>query len=211
MEQRLRRQLASNEDMAKPIVIERTGKELKVTRAGVLDADYVDLFEPEDQRYPMYPQLWLKKGEWDAIRERIAALLGGSLRSTDPRDPKPITFDTIIDLVEGFPYDRREPSMSWVPGALCRVLERQRERCGGRAWLYAREMHRRVRYLDTGILSGPEVNLLRQHGAPVFCAFWDHAAKIKTSSGEEPARAYWHPTLVFDAKMPRVVVNVSPT
>ena len=106
----------------------------------------------------------------------------------------------LVDLV---PYDVTQPSQSWIPGLLRRVLEQQRDRCHNRAWLYTRGMDRRTRQLTTGALSGDVLKDLRNLDAPVFCAFRDPGKLI------EGANPFWYPTVVFDRGMPNVVVNVT--
>lgn len=212
MEQRLRQYIASERNLEKPIPIDR-GANLKVTRAGVLDPNYIDLFEAEDQRYPSHPEMWLAPGEYESIKSRVEGLLGRALpREMDPRAPKEIDFATLLDLVRTFPYRRVDSSIGWIPTALTRVLEQQHARAPGqRAWLYVREMNRRVTQLSTGALSGTEIERLQTQAGPVFCAFWDRAKSVIVAAGQPEARPYWYPTLLFDASMPRVVVNVSPT
>ncbi|WP_083458149.1 Z1 domain-containing protein [Sandaracinus amylolyticus] len=201
IEQRLRRQLAAA-DLGKPIVIERTGS-LRPTRNAVLDPTYIDAFDAEDQVYPIHPDLTLKRSEYEAIAGRIEALIGDSL-STEPQ-LVPIEFDVMLELVETFPYNRKELSSSWVPAAIGRVLERQRDRCKGRAYLYTRRMNRRRSMLTTGAVSGKELERLRNQDGPVFAAFRDDGKQI----ADRPANEFWYPTVVFDRQMPSVIVNVT--
>jgi hypothetical protein len=212
MEQRLRQYIGSQTNLEKPIPIDRSTS-MKVTRGGVLDPNYIDLFEPEDQRYPTYPEMWLPTGEYETIKKRVETLLDGAAlpRKMNPETPHEISFEQLVDLVSTFPFRAGDSFIGWVPTALVRVLEQHRARSPGqRAWLYVREMNRRVTKFSGGALSGAEVVALQKHRGPVFCAFWDQAAAVETVD-EPPARRYWYPTLVFDETMARVVVNVSPT
>jgi len=202
IERRLRRQLAAA-DMGKQIVIERATN-LKTTRGTVLDPSYIDVFDGEEQVYPRHPQLDLPRADYEKISERIKSLVGGQL-STKPQLQR-IDYEELMQLVDTFPYDAKGESSSWIPGVLKRVLEKQRERCAGRAYLYTRKTQRESRFFATGVLSGKELADLRQQDGPVFCAFRDDGLLI--SSG--PGAPFWHPSLVLDKDMPSLVVNVTP-
>lgn len=200
IETRLRRQLRTA-DLNKQIVIERSAN-LRATRGGVLDPDFVDAFAAEDQVYPHYPLATMSAAAYREITAQMQKLLGGALSTASQRVE--IGFDDLISLVTLVPYDDKQPSQSWIPEVIVRVLEQQRERCGDRAYLFTRKMERRKAPFATGALSGPEVSELRTLGRPVFCAFRDDGTKL---AGAHP---FWYPTVVFDNEMPSVVVNVTP-
>lgn len=202
IEQRLRRQLAAA-DLGKQIIIEKAAN-LNPTRRAVLDPTYIDAFDAEDQVYPHHPDVTMKPAEYQRITVWIQRLVGGALSKDEQLQL--IEFDELLALVDSFPYDAKPDSSSWVPGAIRRVLERQRERCKGRAYLYTRKMNRRGHFLTTGALSGDELKHLRAQNGPVFAAFRDDGRGIKSIA----ASAYWYPTVVFDREMPSVIVNVTP-
>jgi hypothetical protein len=199
IERRLRRQLASA-DMRRQIVLERTDN-LFPTRRTVLDPDFVDAFAAEDQVFPHYPHISMSPDKYDAITTEIQRLMGGALsRDSEPVD---VTLDDVLRLVDTVPYDERQQSSSWIPRVLTRVLEQQRERCNGRAYLYTRKMQRTKHALTTAALSGKELTRLRSLDAPVFCAFRDDGKEMPK------ANPFWYPTVVFDRGMPNIVVNVT--
>ncbi len=201
MEQRLRKQLTVA-NLAEPIAIERTST-LQPTRRTVLDPDYIDAFSAGDQIYPVYPDLRLDSATYGKINARIAALVGGLASDTQIVQ---IDFDTLVQLVEEIPFDVSLGSSSWLPPVLIRVLEQQRARCGGKAWLLTRRMKRRSTAFATGALSGDELDAARSRNAPTFCAFRDDGSQVHCTP---PASPYWYPTLVFDKGMSDVIVNVS--
>ncbi len=202
IERRLRRQLKSA-DIGKQIVIE-TAANLRATRGAVLDPTYIDVFEGEEQVFPKHPDLFMKNAEYEKLADRIRHLVGGQL----DKDPQlvPLDYDELLNLVDDFPYGEKGESSSWLPGVLRRVLEKQRERCEGRAYLYTRQTKRTGRVFATGALSGPELAELRSKDGPVFCAFRDDGQRIEGVA----ANRFWYPTLVLDKEMPSVVVNVTP-
>jgi hypothetical protein len=202
IERRLRRQLATA-DMNAQIVLERSAT-LFPTRRGVLDPDFLDAFAAEDQVFPHYPLLTMAPDDYRRTTSEIQRLVGGAL-SVDPQRAE-ISFDDLLRLVDLVPYDDKQPSQSWVPAVIIRVLEQQRERCRGRAYVFTRKMQRRTPYLTTGALSGESLKELRNLDAPVFCAFRDDGSRIAGIAGAHP---FWYPTVVFDRRMPNVVVNVT--
>ena len=202
IERRLRRQLLAA-DMGKQIVIEKAAN-LNPTRRAVLDPSYIDAFDAEEQVFPKYPDFQLKRAEYLRLYKKVEALMGGAI---DSDGPAPIPFDTLIELIEEFPYDTKGPSSSWIPGVLRRVLERQRERCADRAYLFTRKMRRRTRVFATGALSGDELKFLRTQNGPVFCAFRDDGRSIPDVA--QPTE-FWYPTLVLDQNMPSLIVNTTP-
>jgi hypothetical protein len=201
IEGRLRKQLATA-DLGVPIPIERTGT-LQATRRAVLDPDYLDAFSAGDQVFPIYPDLSLSSAEFEKLRERIRSLCGGTLPNDKADDVRSIDFDEMLLLIEEFPYDTKVESSSWVPRAIKSVLERQRERLQGRAYLHTRSMNRKKNHLPTGALEGEVLKSLRELDGPVFCAFKDDGLLIPN------AKPFWYPTVVFDRKMPSVIVNVT--
>src|SRR5258706_1045514 len=134
----------------------------------------------------------MKTKEYEAMFERVRKLVGGEF--TADFQLEPIEFDELLSLVEDLPYNEKEPSSSWIPSVLIRVLERQRERCKGHAYIYTRKMVRKTNHFIGGALSGPELAEIRKKDGPVICAFRDDGHAIK----EEVASPYWYPTLVFD-------------
>lgn len=202
IERRLRKQLRAA-DMAKQIVIEKASN-LKATRGSVLDPTYIDIFQGEEQVFPKCPDLSMSRATFERLTGRIRELVGGHL------DMKPqfvsLAYDDLLSLVDDFPYDAKGESSSWLPGVLRRVLEKQRERCQERAYLYTRRTNRTKRVFATGALSGPELAKMRSHDGPVFCAFRDDGKDIEGP----PANEFWYPTLVLDREMPSLVVNVTP-
>lgn len=199
IEGRLRRQLRST-TLDGPIVIEKSAG-LYPTRRGVLDPEFIDAFAAEDQVFPYYPLISMQSERYQSIAIELQRLVGGSL-STEAQQAQ-ITIDDAIKLVDLIPYDDSQQSSSWIPGLLRRVLEAQRQRCQGSAFLFTRRMQRQRDTLTTGALSGDELRRLRTLNRPVFCAFRDDGKKIAG------ANAFWYPTLVFDSGMPNVVVNVT--
>jgi hypothetical protein len=204
IERRLRRQLVAA-DMGKQIVVEKAAN-LTPTRRSVLDPSYIDAFDAEDQIFPIYPDFAMKRAKYQRLLGIIQRLVGGSL-STE-RQLAAISFDELLTLVDEFPYDDKEVSSSWMPGVLRRVLEKQRERCSSRAYVYTRRTERRVRIFATGALSGKELQDLRALDGPVFCAFRDDGKLIPPES--RPANEFWYPTLVLDRNMPSLIVNTTP-
>jgi hypothetical protein len=200
IERRLRRQLA-NADMDHPIAVEKAPN-LSPTRRAVLDPSYIDAFDAEDQIFPLAPDFTLTPTEYERIESRVKALLGGDLGE---RGPVPIRFDDMLDLVEEFPFDASHGSSKWLPGVVRKVLEKQRERCAGRAYLYSRQMTRRKQLLATGALEGNELKHLRGLDGPTFCAFRDDGKAMKTK-----VPRYWYPTVVLDAHTPSLIINTTP-
>jgi hypothetical protein len=202
IERRLRKQLIAV-DMGKQIVVEKAAN-LKATRNSVLDPSYIDIFDGDEQVFPKHPDFLIKRADYEKIHARVRKLVGGQL-STEAQ-LVPIEYDELLALVDDFPYDAKGESSSWLPGVLRRVLERQRERCNGRAYLFTRKTNRKIRVFATGALSGPELAELRGKDGPVFCAFRDDGKLIP----DAPANEFWYPTLVLDKNMPSLVVNVTP-
>jgi hypothetical protein len=199
IECRLRRQLASA-DMSRQLVLEKSGS-LFPTRRSVLDPDFIDAFAAEDQVFPHYPLFSMDSDQYEGVASEIQRLVGGALKMESQTTP--IQFDDFLRLLDMIPYDERQPSSSWIPGLIARVLEQQRERCGGQSFLFTRKMSRRSQVLTTGALSGAELARLRALDGPVFCAFRD------TGAGIPGANPFWYPTVVFDRGMPNVVVNIT--
>jgi hypothetical protein len=202
IERRLRKQLIAA-DMGKQIVIEKASN-LKTTRGTVLDPSYIDVFDAEDQVFPKHPDLAMARAEYERIHARVQKLVGGQLSTSAQLEA--IDYDELLKLVDEFPYNSKFESSSWIPGVLRRVLEKQRERCEGRAYLYTRKTNRKTRTFATGVLSGKELAELRDMDGPVLCAFRDDGKLIPAP----PANEFWHPTLVLDKGMPSLVVNVTP-
>jgi hypothetical protein len=202
IERRLRKQLSAA-DMGKQIVLEKAAN-LKATRGSVLDPTYIDIFDGEEQVFPKHPDFSMSRGEYERLAERVRELVGGQLSTT--RQLVPLAYDDLLKLVDEFPYDAKGESSSWLPAVLRRVLERQRERCQDRAYLFTRKTNRTLRVFATGALSGPELSELRSKDGPVFCAFRDDGKGIEGLRANE----FWYPTLVLDKNMPSLVVNVTP-
>jgi Z1 domain len=203
IEQRLRRQLVAA-DMGRQIVIEKAAN-LKPTRGVVLDPTYIDAFDAEDQCYPIYPDFRISRRDYEAIQRKIVALLGEPLDNKHAQTQL-IDYDALLELIELLPYNIRYPSARWIPGVLRRVVERQRERCQGRAYLHTRRTRRKGLTFTTGALSGEELKELRMKDGPVICAFRDDGSGIKDAKANE----FWYPTLVLDHKMPSLIVNTTP-
>lgn len=203
IERRLRRNLQTA-DMGKQIVIEKA-KNLNPTRRTVLDPSYIDAFDAEEQVFPIYPDFHQSAAEYQKVLTKVRSLVGGQLSKDDQLAD--IGFDDLLWLVDEFPYDEKGASSSWIPGVLRRVLEKQRERCNGKAKIYTRMMARKTPVFATGALSGEELKELRGQGVPVFCAFRDNGKKIQ---GVVVERDFWYPTLVFDSKMPSLIINTTP-
>lgn len=201
IERRLRRQLEAA-DMGKPLLIEKADS-LIPTRRAVLDPNYIDAFDAEDQVFPKYPHVTLPTKKYQEINAKIQQLVGGSLASAPQLVAVP--FDALLELVTLMPYDERQESSSWIPVVLRKLLEKQRERCAGRAYLYTRKTQRTKTVFATGALSGSELAELRTKDGPVLCAFRDEGKAIK----EVAAHPFWYPTLVFDRGMPGVIFNSS--
>lgn len=204
IERRLRRQLAGA-DMGKQIVVEKAAN-LNPTRRTVLDPSYIDAFDGEDQIFPKYPDFAMSSERYEEIRSKVQQLIGGAL-STDPQLQE-ISFDDLLGLIDDFPYNSKEASSSWIPGVLRRVVEKQRQRCGGCAYLYTRKMNRKVAVFATGVLAGAVLKDLRGKNGPVFCAFRDDGQLIPDQP--HPPRPFWYPTLVLDRNMPSLIVNTTP-
>lgn len=204
IERRLRRQLAAA-DMGKQIVVEKAAN-LNPTRRTVLDPSYIDAFDAEDQIFPKYPDFSMSPTRYEEIRSKIQQLIGGSL-SIEPQLSE-VSFDDLLQLIDDFPYNSKEASSSWIPGVLRRVLEKQRQRCGGRAYLYTRKMNRKIDVFATGALEGAVLKELRGKNGPVFCAFRDDGRLIPKLP--HPPREFWYPTLVLDRNMPSLIVNTTP-
>jgi hypothetical protein len=171
-------------------------------RRNVIDPEFIDAFAAEDQVFPHYPLVTMKAGDYAAMTAEIQRLVGGVLNVKG--QTVEVSFDDMLRLVDMVPYDRSKPSSSWIPGMIKHVLEQQRTRCGGRAFLHTRKMNRRKDTLTTGALNGDELDELRGKAGPVFCAFRDDGTLI---AGAKP---FWYPTVVFDRGMPNVVVNITP-
>jgi hypothetical protein len=206
IERRLRKQLASA-DMGKQIVVERASN-LRTTRSSVLDPNYIDVFDGQEQVYPPYPDFAMPHSEYERIDARIRALVGGHFNDT--AQLVTIAYDQLLALIDDFPYDKKKESSSWVPTVLRRVIEMQRERCEGRAYLYTRKMNRKTRVFGSGVLEGEVRDRLHAKDGPVFCAFRDDGKGIKTDAANPPANKFWYPTLVLDKDMPSMVVNITP-
>jgi hypothetical protein len=202
VEQRLRRQLAAAE-AGRPIVIQNAAG-LKPTRSGVLDPTYIDAFDAGDHIYPVYPKLSMNEREYRKIEDKIKSLIGGDL--SVQTQTASIAYDELLELIDLLPYNDKLDSSTWIPGVLRKLLERHRTRCGGRAFLHTRRMSRKKTPFATGALEGEELKRLRQCGGPVICAFRDDGSKISVGG----ATSYWYPSLVLDASMDSVVVNVTP-
>ncbi len=202
IEQRLRRHLASA-DMSRPIAMERA-KNLNPTRRAVLDPTYIDAFDATDQVFPTHPDLKMKPKDHEAMTGRIKNLVGGQF--TLDSQLEPISFDELLALVEDLPFNEKETSNSWAPTVLRKVLEHQRERVKGRAYIYTRKMSREISHFIGGALSSKELAEIREQDGPVICAFRDDGKKIRG----ERASAYWYPTLVFDRDMKSLLINVTP-
>lgn len=203
IEQRLRRQLVAA-DMGRPIIIEKAAN-LKPTRGVVLDPTYIDAFDAEEQIYPIYPDFSMTRGAYVKLQEKVQTLLRKPLDNKHSQC-EPIDYEALLELVHELPYNTKMPSSSWIPGVLQRVLERQRDRCEGRAYLYTRRTHRKTPEFTTGALSGPALKELRQKDGPVICAFRDDGTGITNQRASE----FWYPTLVLDHNMPSLIVNTTP-
>jgi len=202
IETRLRRQLIAA-DMGRPILIEKAGN-LKPTRQGVLDPTYIDAFDADEQIYPIWPDFKLPRADYESIQNRVQGLVGGSLDSK--AQTVQISYEELLELVDLLPYNKSHGSSSWVPGVLRKVLEGQRERCGGRAYLHTRKTKRTTEEFTTGALNGTEKEKLQGLDGPVICAFRDDGRDIKGVSANE----FWYPTLLLDRNMPSVIVNTTP-
>ncbi|HEY4243191.1 MAG TPA: Z1 domain-containing protein [Kofleriaceae bacterium] len=202
IEQRLRRHLKTA-DMSRPIPIERA-KHLNPTRRTVLDPTYIDAFDATDQVFPTHPDLKMKSKEFQGMTARVKELVGGQF--SNDAQLEQISFDELLTLVEDLPYNDKETSNSWVPSVLVKVLEHQRERVKGRAYIYTRKMAREATHFVGGALSGTELADIRQMDGPVICAFRDDGTHIR----KQPANQYWYPTLVFDRDMKSLLINVTP-
>ena len=202
IESRLRRQLGTA-DLERPVAIEKAAN-LKVTRSSVLDPTYIDVFDGQEQVYPTHPDFSMSHAKYEGIRKRIQKLVGGQL-STEPQEVL-IDYDELLALIDDFPYNMKGESSSWQPGVLRRVIESQRERCQGRAYLYTRKMNRTTQVFVSAVLEGAVRARLHAMDGPVFCAFRDDGQGIRGV----PANPFWYPTLVLDKNMPSIVVNVTP-
>ena len=171
----------------------------------MLDPSYIDAFDAEDQIFPIYPDFRIKRTEYESILATIQRLVGGQL--SKEKQLVSIGYDELLRLVDEFPYDDKNASSSWIPGVLRSVLEKQRERCNDRAYLFTRTMSRKTNVFATGALSGDELKDLRSLDAPVFCAFRDNGKKVP---GLIPDNEFWYPTLVLDRKMPSLIINTTP-
>jgi hypothetical protein len=200
IERRLRRQLMTA-DMNKQIVVEKASS-LNPTRSSVLDPTFMDAFDAEEQVFPKYPAWDMDHDEFARISGMVQKLGGNVLAKK--AEPVEISFESILELVDTFPYGGE--GTSWHPGVLRRVLERQRERVKDRAYLYTRMIARKKEVFATGAVSGKELQDLRLLDGPVFCAFRDDG---KENPYYQNIRI-WYPTLIFDSKMPSLILNVTP-
>lgn len=203
IEKRLRKHLAYA-DMGKQIVIEKAAN-LNPTRRTVLDPTYIDAFEAGEQIFPIYPEFRPKDPEHARLTSAVQRMMGGDLSKN--KTHRMIPYEDLYWLIENFPYDKSQPSSSWIPDVLRRVVERQRERVHGRAFLYFRKMDRKTRTFTSGALDGKaELPMLRGLGGPVFCALRDRGVLIP----DPGAREYWYPVLVLDSEMPSLIINTTP-
>jgi len=202
IEKRLRKQL-EDADMGKQIAIEKAAN-LHPTRRTVLDPTYIDAFKGGEQVFPIWPEFRPKPRDYQKITTEVQRMLGGDLSREG--ETKLISYEDLLWLVDNFPYDKTKASSSWIPDVLRRVLERQRERCGGRAYLYTRKMRRKSNQFTSGALDGKiELKRLRDMGAPVFCALRDDGTEVRGGADK-----YWYPVLVLDSEMPPLIINTTP-
>ncbi len=206
IERRLRKQLVGA-DMGKQIVVERASN-LRTTRSSVLDPNYIDVYDGKEQVYPPHPDFAMSHAEYERIDARIRALVGGHF--SDKAQRVVVEYDQLLALIDDFPYDKKKESSSWVPVVLRRVIEMQRERCKGRAYLYTRKMSRETRVFVSGVLEGNVREDLHLSDGPVFCAFRDDGKRIRSDAANPPANKFWYPTLVLDKDMPSMVFNITP-
>jgi hypothetical protein len=114
---------------------------------------------------------------------------------------KHVPFDTLIDLARIVPV-RDDDDGRWDTDAVVSVLENLRAQFDNEGALYVRSFEREPqRRFQTGVLSGPEVDLARMHQRPVL-------ALVYHGTAANPE--YWYPTLFLPETIPWQVFNANP-
>jgi hypothetical protein len=175
----------------------------RATRPNALEPNAVRVYRPGTQVFPRYV-VSDPVAVGTSNREIREVLVGAGVPLNEPDRRNRFVmapFATLIELARLAPV-RPDDDGRWDTDAVVSVLEALRGSYGDAAMLYSRNFERdEERRLQTGVLSGPEVNLARTHERPVLAMVYN---------GSADAPNYWYPTLFLPAGMPVQVFNTNP-
>jgi len=173
------------------------------TRPNAVEPFAVQVYRPGTQIFPRYvvsdpTAIGTSGAEILAIVQR----LGAPMNEPDRRNRfVDVVFDDLIALVRLLPV-RATDDGRWDTDAVASVLEAIRPTYGDTAVLYVRTFTGdEARRLQTGVLSGEEVDLAREFERPVLALVY---------KGEPDAPSFWYGSLFLPNDMETQVFNANP-
>lgn len=172
----------------------------RATRLNALEAGAIHVYRPGSQIFPRY-SVSNQAAVGRSSTEIHEMLLGIGVPLNEPardRRFREAPVDTLIQLARLVPI-REDDDGRWDTEAVAAVLHGLRARYQDRGSLYVRKFERdEDRRFQTGVLSGPEVDIARRQGRPVLALVFN---------GEPEDPQYWYPTLFLPDNSPIQVFN----
>jgi hypothetical protein len=174
----------------------------RATRANATEPQAVRVYRPNTQIFPRH--VVPHGGGAETTREIRRILVEHNVPLEEARRERrfvEVSFDTLIELARLAPV-RDDDDGRWNTDAVVSVLEALRPTYGDTGAVYVRAFEREEeRRLQTGVLSGPEVDLARALGRPVLALVYNGSATTPN---------YWYPTLYLPQGMPVQIFNANP-
>ncbi|MGB3935947.1 MAG: Z1 domain-containing protein [Burkholderiales bacterium] len=172
----------------------------RVTRPNALEPEAVRLYRPGTQIFPRYV-VSDRALVGDSNREILEILTRANVPLDEAQRQlrfRTVPIPTLVRLAQLVPI-RDDDDGRWDPDAVSAVLESLSGDYGGEGAIYVRSFERGQQdRLQTGVLSGQEVDLARAQRRPVLALVFN---------GEATAPEYWYPTLYMPANARSQVFN----
>jgi hypothetical protein len=196
------REMADEISRGRPVPISLVSG-ARATRPNALEADSIRLYRPGTQIFPRYIVSDRAKVGNSNVEIRRILLEAGVPLNEAKRELRfrvaPI--ERLVQLATLVPV-RDDDDGRWDTDAVAAILDALGSEYQGEGALYVRAFEREDdRRLQTGVLSGPEVNLARNQGKPVLALVY---------RGDHNHPDYWYPTLYMPANARTQIFNANP-
>ncbi|MEK6210595.1 MAG: Z1 domain-containing protein [Pseudomonadota bacterium] len=172
----------------------------RATRPNALEASAIRIYQPGSQIFPRY-SVSDPAAVGNSNSEIRNVLIEANVPLNEPareRRFRDASTDTLVQLAKMVPI-REEDDGRWDIEAVAAVLTGLSARYRNIGSLYVRAFDRgEDRRFQTGVLSGPEVDIARRQAKPVLALVYN---------GEHDNPQYWYPTLYLPTDAPIQVFN----
>lgn len=172
----------------------------RATRPNAVEPNAIQIYRPGTQIFPRYV-VSDPVAIGDSNTEIRRVLADAGVPFEEPKRElrfREAPMRTLVSLAQMVPI-REDDDGRWNVDAVCAVLDALSDQYQSTGVLYVRAFERdEDRRLQTGVLSGPEVALARQHKKPVLALVYN---------GDVAEPRYWYPTLYLPDNAPVQVFN----